>query len=105
MSRIWLMFLPELGQFPENRQAKALQKARDCALESSELIGIAIWLILVTSLSKFILTKAGFSTDPSMTLAMNIVLVVPLLAAVFIPIHVRRLRRGLRKQLGQQGKS
>jgi hypothetical protein len=104
MNRLWLVLLPELRKFPEVKQDKALQNARDCELESLELVGIAVWLVLVTSLTKYLLTKASLSSDPSATLAVNIVVDVPLLAVVFVPIHIRRLRRGLRKQLDQQGR-
>lgn len=104
MKRLWLVLLPELGQFPEIRQEKAFQEAQNSALESIELIGIAVWLVAVTSFTKFILTKVGMESDPSITLAVNIVVDVPLLAAVFIPIHIRRLRRGLRKQLELRGR-
>lgn len=102
MKRLWLALLPELRQFPEVRQEKALQEARSTGLEPIELIGIAIWLVIVTSFTKYILNSAGMASDPSMTLAVNIVVVVPLLAMVFIPIHIRRLRRGLRKQIDQR---
>jgi hypothetical protein len=104
MKRLWLALLPELAQFPEVRQEKAFQEARKSALESIELIGIAVWLVIVTSFTKFILTQAGMESDPSMTLAVNIVVDVPLLSAVFFPIHIRRMRRGLRKQLEQRGR-
>jgi hypothetical protein len=104
MNRLRLLLMPELRQFPGGRQSKALQSARDCPLESLELIGIAIWLVIVTSFTKFLLTQAGMEADPSMTLAVNIVVDVPLLAAVFVPIHIRRLRRGLRRQLKQLGR-
>src|SRR5674476_1132647 len=86
LALFFLRKLPELRQFPEEKQGKVLQKARDCALESVELIGIAVWLVIVTSFAKFILNRAGMDSDHSMTLAVNIVVDVPLLAVVFIPI-------------------
>lgn len=43
------------------------------------------------------------STDILATLVVNVLLVVPLLLAVYVPIHIRRLRRGLRQQLEQRG--
>lgn len=104
MNRLWLVLLPELRQFPEDKRNKAFQNARDSELESLELIGIAVWLVIVTSFTRFILNKTAMSGDPSTTLAVNIVVDVPLLAAAFVPIHLRRLRRGLRKQLEQRGR-
>lgn len=102
MKRLWLVLLPELRQFPEVWQEEALKKARESALEARELVGIAVWLVIVTSFTRFILNRAGMESDPSTTLAVNIVVDVPLLAAVFIPIHIRRSRRGLRRQLEQR---
>lgn len=104
MNRLWPVLLPELRQFPEDKRNTAFQNARDSELESLELIGIAVWLVIVTSFTKFILNKTAMSGDPSTTLAVNIVVDVPLLAAVIVPIHIRRLRRGLRKQLEQRGR-
>lgn len=105
MNRLWLVWLPELRQFPEDKRRKAFQNARDSELESLELVGIAVWLVIVTSFTRFILNKTAMSGDPSTTLAVNIVVDIPLLAVVFVPIHIRRLRRGLRKQLEQRGRA
>lgn len=104
MIRLWLVLLPELRQFPAGKQDKALQNARDSELEPLELVGIAVWLVLVTALTKYILAETSMSSDLSATLVMNIVVAAPLLAVVFVPIHIRRLRRGLRKQLEQRGR-
>lgn len=105
MNRLWRALLPDLQRFPAADQEKALQKARDAALESPELIGIAIWLVLVTALTRYILVQTSASTDVWATLVVNLVFTAPLLIAVYVPIHVRRLRRGLKKQLDQQGRS
>lgn len=105
MIRLWLLLLPELRQFPADKQDKALQDARNSELEPVELIGIAVWLVPVVVLAKHIAAKAAMLDSLPITLLMNIVVVVPLLALVFTPIHIRRLRRGLRKQLVQQGRT
>lgn len=102
---MWLVLLPELRQFPGEKQDQALQLARRCELEPLELIGIAVWLVPVMTLAKYILSQAALGEDAFATLVMNVFVVVPLLAAVFAPIHIRRLRRGLRKQLTQQGRT
>jgi hypothetical protein len=102
MNRLWPALLPELRQFPAVEQDGVLRQARDAALEPLELIGIAIWLVLVTALTKYILVQTASATDVSATLAVNLVVTVPLLVAAFVPIHIRRLRRGLRKQLDQR---
>ena len=105
MNRLWLALLPELREFPQEKQDRALQLARGCELEPLELIGIAVWLVPVMTLAKYILSQASLGEAAFATLGMNLFVVVPLLAAVFAPIHIRRLRRGLRKQLTQQGRT
>lgn len=104
MNRLWPRLLPELRQFPLTEQDQALRNARDGALEPLELVGIAVWLVLVTGLTKYLLARTAMSNDPSATLVMNLVVTVPLLAAAFVPVHIRRLRRGLRKQLQERGR-
>ncbi|MDD2925068.1 hypothetical protein [Rhodoferax sp.] len=105
MIKLWLWLLPELRQFPATNQEPALQKARESELHSVELIGVAIWLVLVTSLTKIFMEKASIPSDIEATLVINFFVVVPLLTIVLFPIHIRRLRRGLRKQLEQMGRS
>jgi hypothetical protein len=104
MSRLWLALLPELRQFAQSQQGQALQSARASELEPLELVGLAVWLVPVVVLAKYLLVQASLVSDIPATLVMNILFVVPLLAVVFAPIHIRRLRRGLRKQLEQQGR-
>lgn len=105
MNRLWLLLLPELRQFPQEEQVAALKLARDCELEPLELVGMAVWLVPVVTLAKYILGKASLGEDAFATLVMNVLVVVPLLVALFAPIHIRRLRRGLRKQLTRQGRT
>ena len=103
MSSLWLLLTPELKQFPRAQQVQALRDARACELESGELIVMAIWLVLVTSLTKMFMVEVSMGNDITATLMVNILVVAPLLLLGFMPIHIRRLRRGLRKQLHARG--
>ncbi len=99
MNRVWMALLPELRQFPPVWQNKVLERARESQLEPREKIAIVVWLVIVTFSAKAILIEGSMADDVSATLVINLLLVAPLLALVFVPIHIRRLRRGLRKQL------
>jgi hypothetical protein len=104
MKWFWLWALPDLAKFSSERtQREALKKARDSSLNSTEYIGVALWLVITTSFGRYILNEGQMSSDVMATIVVNVLLVVPLLLAVFIPIHIRRLRRGLRQQLEQRG--
>lgn len=103
MNRLRLALLPELRKFSAQSQEQALRNARASELEPLELIGLAVWLVPVMALAKYLLVQASMVSDLAATVVMNIVFVIPLLVIVFAPIHIRRLRRGLRQQLEQQG--
>lgn len=105
MSRLWQAVLPELRHFPSTEQRQALHLARENRLEALELVIMAVWLVLVTALARHMVDSAPEAQRIAYALVMNLVITAPLLLLVFIPIHIRRLRRGLRAQLEQRSPS
>lgn len=105
MSRLWQTVLPELRRFPAGERARALRLARASRLESLELFLLAIWLVLVTALVRAMVNGAPEAERVAYSVVINLVVTVPLLLAVFLPIHIRRLRRGLRAQLEERSTS
>lgn len=101
MSRLWPALLPELREFPPADQDAALRAARDTALDAFELIGMAIALVLVTALTRYSLPEPGMASRFAAAL-LNFAVALPLLAVAVGPLHLRRLRRGLREQLRQR---
>jgi len=95
MSRLWLLLLPELRRFPPGERVAALRGARDTALDLIELVGMAGGLVLVTALTRYTVADAGLATRFGAAL-LNFAVALPLLVAVLGPLHLRRLRRGLR---------
>ena len=98
MNALWRLLLPELRRFPLLDQDGALKTARDTELNIVELLGMAAGLVAVTALTRY--------TVPAETLGrrfvfvlLNAVVAVPLLTVALGPFHIRRLRRGLRRQL------
>jgi hypothetical protein len=104
MTRLWLVVLPELRQFPIVEQEQALQIARAVALDTLELVGMAAGLVAVTALTRYGLAESGMWTRFAAAVA-NFVVAVPLLAVGLGPFHARRLRRGLREQLRSRGRA
>lgn len=105
MNRLWQAVLPELRRFPADEQQQALQAARGSRLDGMELVVLAIWLVLVTTLMRDLVSSAPETERLAYSVVMNLLVTVPLLALVFVPIHIRRLRRGLRAQLEQRSPS
>lgn len=99
LSRLWQTVLPELRRFPADERRQALQRARNRQLDAVELVVLAIWLVLVTALMRDMVTSAPEAERLAYSVVMNLLVTVPLLLLVFVPIHIRRLRRGLRAQL------
>ena len=98
MHRLWLMLLPELGQFPPRDQAKALKTAHETDLDIFELLGVAFGLVLVTAATQYVLPDRSLPSRFAAAL-INFIIAVPLIALAVAPFHIRRLRRGLRVQL------
>ena len=103
MKRLWPALLPELRQFPESERDQALQRARETSLDVIELVGMAVGLVVVTALTKFSLPDATMASRFALAL-INFAVAMPLLVAVLGPFHLRRLRRGLRRQLQNRGR-
>jgi len=98
MNRLWLLLLPELRAFPTRDQDSALRNARATPLDLLELMSMAAGLVAVTALTRYALPVDTVATRFGHAV-WNFVVAVPLLAVALGPFHVRRLRRGLRKQL------
>lgn len=99
MIGLWQKLLPELRRFPPAEQRQAMQLARASRLDAAELVILAVWLVLVTALMRNLVNGAPESERIAYSVVMNLLVTVPLLLLVLGPIHIRRLRRGLREQL------
>lgn len=98
MSPLWPVLLPELRRFPEAERANALGAARQTALDVVELLGMAAGLVAVTALTRYALPAPSIA-ERILFLILNAAVAVPLLLVALGPFHLRRMRRGLRKQL------
>lgn len=105
MKGLWQFVLPDLGRFPPDERQQALRVARESRLDAMELVVLVIWLVLVTALVRYMVDQAAQADRLAYSVVMNLIVTVPLLLAVFIPVHIRRLRRGLRAQLQQRSLS
>jgi hypothetical protein len=103
VKRLWPALLPELRQFPESEREQALQASRATALDVTELVGMAIGLVVVTALTKYSVPDPSMASRFALAL-INFAVALPLLVAALGPFHLRRLRRGLRAQLQHRGR-
>ncbi|KPF58275.1 hypothetical protein D621_06740 [beta proteobacterium AAP51] len=102
MNRIWPALLPELKRFPSAERDQAVKTARQTPLEALELAATAAGLVAVTALTKLALNVATSAPDLASRLEgalLNFAVALPMLVAVLGPVHLRRVRRGLRDQL------
>jgi hypothetical protein len=98
MNRLWLALLPELRQFPPAEQDQVLREAGETAFDAPELIGLAAGLVAVTALTRWTLADATLASRFAAALV-NFAVALPLLLVLLGPVHLRRLRRGLRRQI------
>lgn len=99
MGRLWLILVPDLAQVDIARREDALKQASRSDLNSSELIAMAVWLVLVFLVTRSILQGATDDNRLTFTIVTNLVFTAPMLLAFFIPIHVRRIRRDIKRQM------
>lgn len=98
MKKFWLLLVPDLAQVHAARRDEALKLASRSDLQAGELIAMAVWLVIVSVLTRSILQGATDDNRLAFTIVTNLIFTAPALLAVFIPIHIRRIRRGIRKQ-------
>ena len=102
MKPLWLHLLPELRRIPPERREAALARARETPLDLAELAGAAAALLLVTVLTRPLVDLSSMAARVGSIVA-GFVVALPLLALTLAPFHLRRLRRGLRRQLDAGG--
>jgi O-antigen ligase len=98
MHKAWLLLLPELRSFPPGEQACALARARATQFDVAELLGLAFSVAVVAAVTQY--GVPGVAVLSRMDAALlNFGVALPLIAVCAAPLHLRRLRRGLREQL------
>ena len=103
MHKAWLLLLPELRSFPPGEQDRALARARGTQLDVVELLGLAFSVVAVAAMTQY--GAPGAEVPSRMAAALlNFAVALPLIAVCAGPLHVRRLRRGLREQLQLPGR-
>jgi hypothetical protein len=94
VSRLLGLLPPELRQFPTDEQG-------DASLDLFEWVGMSVGLVGVAALTRYVLPETSMATRVG-AMALNFAVALALLGLALGPFHIRRLRRGLRKQLSQR---
>jgi hypothetical protein len=92
---------PRLRELPPGERQRALERAREEAFDTLEIIGIALGMALVA----WILSQPGVGTPPRplpLFFIAHFVAAIPLLAAIVGPILLRRTRRGIEREIRRQ---
>jgi hypothetical protein len=96
------LLYPRLDSFPADERANALRHARETSFDVIELIGIAAGLVLVTAITRYQLDTSS-AAEGFLRAIGNFVVALPLLAIFVGPFLVRRVRRGLDRELAKRG--
>ncbi len=94
---------PELARIAPQHRDRALERARSESFDLIELIGLALGLVLVTALTRYALKDPGL-TERLVAALLNCAVALPLLVVLCGPFQVRRMRRGLRAFVAEQGR-
>ncbi|MFA7270996.1 MAG: hypothetical protein WC073_16795 [Sterolibacterium sp.] len=99
MMKIWLFLVSDLKHIPVAQRKRALEQASKSNLLPNEMIAMAAWLVIVYFFTQSILTGATDENRLTFTLVANLIVTIPLLLAVFVPLHIRRIRRDIKRQI------
>lgn len=102
MQALETMLYPRLRDFPAEDRAAALRSARRTPFDVIELVGIAVGLILVTAATRYPIGSWSGVERAGVAMA-NFLVAIPLLLAFVGPFLVRRVRRGLERELVRRG--
>lgn len=97
MKQLDLLLYPELRALEPEARERALRQARETPFDLVELAGMALAVVLVTSLTRY-----GMGSSALAQFAMGLgsfLLALPLLAVTAGPFLYRRTRRGLARAL------
>ena len=97
MRQLDLLLYPELRALSPQERGRALRQAREQPFDLAELAGMALAVVLVTSLTRY-----GFSHGVLEQFSMGLgsfIVAIPLLALTAGPFLYRRTRRGLEHAL------
>jgi hypothetical protein len=101
--RNWqVLVLPELRHFSPAERRAAIRQARDTDHDLLELAGLAVALVLATWATRYGVDAGAVPGTRLMAALVNFAIAVPVLLAAALPLHIRRLRRGLRAQLARR---
>jgi hypothetical protein len=101
MDALESLLYPQLNAFPPDERAGALKGARETSFDVVELIGIAAGLVLVTAITRYLLEIPSAAAGLLAALG-NFAVALPLLIVFVGPFLVRRVRRGLDRELARR---
>lgn len=99
MMKLWLALVPDLEKISGTERQKALAEASRSPLQSGEMKALVVWLLAVFAIIQGLLTNAPVDDRLAASLIANIFVGIPLLLLLYVPLHIRRIRRDIRRQL------
>ena len=91
------LLYPQLLAFPDGERAEVLRKAKATAFDVTELVGLALSLVLVTALTRYGVQELG-AVERLAAALLNFATAAALLVLLAGPFLVRRVRRGIERQ-------
>lgn len=99
MIKLWMTVIPDLARIPSAERKKALAEAAKSPLLPGELKTLVAWLLIVFAIIQVMLGNAPVEDALAASLIANIFVGIPLLLVVYVPLHIKRIRRDIRRQL------
>lgn len=93
MIALWQRLVPQLKQLPQAERQPALEEALRSRFTPVETVLLVAWMLGVFFLTQHLLRQADGEERMAGAVATNLLITAPLMLAVFVPVHLRRVRR------------
>ena len=103
MSRFWILLVPQLKDLPEAERVRVLREARRGRHTSGEALVLVGWMIAVYFLVQQVISRSTHESKVAFAIVANLVVALPLILLVWIPLHLRKAKRGIRLELAKRG--
>ena len=102
MNRLWQWLVPDLKSLPLRDQEDLVDSAKKGPFATFEVVVLVGWMLVAFLVTQQILKQSTHENKVAFALVTNLVITAPLMAVVFVPVYLRKVRRhiveGMRKR-------
>lgn len=93
MSGLWQWLVPDLKSLPPGEQKALVDGAKKGPFATIEVVVLVGWMLVAFFVTQQILEQSTHENKLAFAVVTNLVITAPLMAVVFVPVYLRKVRR------------